>query len=148
MIRHVWSLAVRSAITDKETNLLSLIEVADTFEVPADVDMNSTPIGVEQLEIVSLWCRKDLSVAVTGEAQINYYHANGELAQTAIFPLDLTSFHRVRTKFHTRNLTITSLGRIEFEVLVRQRDDDEWEMVAKIPIDVISTAPQPSQGVK
>ena len=139
MIDHVWSVICSRSSTDKETNNLSLFDIIEQLNVlgplPDAGAKNAVPVAYE---IVSLWARSGAEPEES-TGRVRLVGPNGAEAFTQEFPVNLTGHARMRTQLRTVGFPILGSGRYVFFIEIR-RPNDNWESVARIPVQLESVA--------
>ena len=135
MISHVWSVLCRTANIDDATNNISLQEVVEQINLIGDGKKLPGNASVD-IEIVSLYSRTDLDKPAKGEARWSMESPSGKMVSTKErIEIDLTHYRRLRSRTKIRLLPIDMPGLYWFVGELRQ-DGDEWERVARIPLEV------------
>lgn len=135
MITHVWSVICERSIQDKDTNLLSLINIFEEFTVQGKPEPDKQfriPI-----EIVSLWVRSDIEKIGNGLAKYSFISPSGKELSVKEVPVDLTEYERVRNRIQFINLNLPDAGVYNFQVSFRVDEKEEWKTKASIPLKVI-----------
>ncbi|MEA3336482.1 MAG: hypothetical protein U9R25_11265 [Chloroflexota bacterium] len=135
MIFHVWSVLCRLAITDQDTNTISLISAVEQLNVQ-DVP-KSEGIIKAPFTLVSLFERADASKPSLGMYRITVKKPSSEPLVSEVFPIDLTDHQRTRLKVEFEGLPAEEEGRFFFLVDLKPEADANWQPVAKIPLTVI-----------
>jgi hypothetical protein len=146
MIDHVWSVVCSRSATDRETNNLSLFEVIEQLNVlgplPDPVARVALPIP---FEIVSLWSRSQPGEAEESRGRVRLLAPNGTEVFAQEFPVNLMENPRMRTQMRSVGFPVLGTGRYTFAVEI-QRAADNWESVARIPVQLESIAQAPAQA--
>jgi len=131
-MRHIWTVVCKHAVIDKDTNLISLLDVLEEitiFDKPKPGGLVNFPI-----EFMSLWIRDDLSKPCKGIYRMRYIKPSGE--NISIGPeigVDLSEFERSRNKLSFQGVRVDQGGEINFIIEVKT-EDLNWLEIAKIPI--------------
>lgn len=134
MINHAWSVLCSKSAIDRETNTLNLFDVIEQI-TGKDVNLPSTaPLP---LELVSLWTRADLNRGARGQARLIVLEPNTNQREPKELSIDLTEFHRLRTRLRMGGFRITERGQYIFRVDLRVEGQDEWREVARVPLEVV-----------
>ena len=135
---HVWTVVCRRTLLDKDSNTLSLIESVEALQItPLTTPEDEKPVGLPiELEIATLWTRSEPGGGEHGRNRVNFVAPDkssvvvGEPAE-----VDLRKFQRVRARVRLAGLRLKGEGRYWFSVELAS-GDEEWEEVARIPLDV------------
>ena len=136
MIEHAWSLLCQATIIDKDTNLISIINVIEAIkiaETPSEEKTLNAPI-----QFVSVWSRTNLGKTHKGESLYAFYSPSGELIKEVEHPVDLKKYERMRTRVSLGDMKLPDgSGKYEVKVKYRNNKDDEWRDVASIPLKIV-----------
>ena len=137
MIDHIWSVLCFNSITDKDTNLISLINVLEQLNIQGEPKLDGK-LGLG-IEIVSLWSRSINDVPCERSSQLSVYSPSGDLIYQKEHRVDLTEFERMRVRGYIQGLNIPEAGRYNFIVEIQDENEEGWLEVAKIPMTVVFT---------
>jgi hypothetical protein len=138
MIEHVWSVLCTRASIDKETNNISLFDVIEQIAI---VDWTGQPgTAAAEFELVSLWTRDELNRPERAEARVSVRNPSGRRSVEQIQEIDLRQFRRLRARSAFKGLPIEGPGLYIFIVEMRVPGQEQWIPVAKVPLDVTTTA--------
>jgi hypothetical protein len=136
MIRHVWTVFCSRALTDKETNNVSLIDVVERLavEVPSDAPpqfgINTTAV------LVTLWARSQPREGTRGKSRTRLLAPNGsEIWASEDQDIDLTKTSRLRVHAKVNVFPMQGSGWYEIEV-ARELVGGEWETVGRVPVEL------------
>jgi hypothetical protein len=147
MIQHVWSVLCSRSSTDRETNNLSLFEIIEQLNVLGPLPDLGAKVAIPvQLEIVSLWSRSQSGEAEESRGRLTLLSPSGLEAFTREFVVNLVEHDRMRTQLRLMGLPLFGTGRYTFTVEI-QRANEQWEVVARIPLQLESIAQPRPQGV-
>lgn len=135
MIDHIWTVPCRQAIIDRDTNLVSLLNVIEQVTIPEKP--RSEGIVPVQVEVVSLWQRSDPGVPSESRARVTFRSPTGEDLAAGEFELDLSQWQRLRTRHCFRGLPVREEGQYRFSVELWQGSGAQWEEVASIPMEIV-----------
>lgn len=138
-MRHVWSVLCSSSTIDRDSNNISLNEVTEQLNIPAEEMPDDLPedAGIPvQLELVTLWSRSDLEEEDEGEARLVLDTPEGNQIEGEPVAVDLREFRRFRTRQGFNGLPYDGPGLYEFRIQARRGPDQEWEERAWIPLEV------------
>jgi len=146
-IEHVWSVVCVTAITDKETNNMSLINVVEHLNVQikttpeaekkrAELGWYGTPIV---LQSVSRFHKKEKGTDLSFDFQLVVRDPQGSVlgnaaGGTIAFPKDLVS---LRTSVKINGFPVTTNGTYHVIMRIKEVGEGEFEDVAKVPIEVV-----------
>jgi hypothetical protein len=138
MIKHIWSIVCSNSIIDSDFNNISLINVIEQLQIEA------TPLkgGVLpiHLELVSLWVRENLEVAVEGNSRISFLSPSGKILTSKEIPIGLNEKERIRNRLIYEGLPIEEPGTHIFKIEIQS--DGEWVEVSSIPLFVFFSPPE------
>jgi len=135
MIRHSWSLVCTKCITDPDTRNLTLTEVVEQLNVPPNVDFPA--VAPFQTDFVSTWYRSDPNQPERGTGRIVIHGPDGEDREAVQFAIDLSAFYRMHTIIRSAGFQLVSTGVYVFVVEFRGEGQQQWEEVARIPLNVV-----------
>lgn len=145
MIDHVWSVVCTRSATDRETNNISLFEVIEQLNVLGPLPEGAN-VGLPiSFELVSLWSRAQPAEAEESTARFTLIAPNGVEIHGQEFAVNLTENIRMRTQLRSVGFPVRGAGRYTFKVEIR-RAGENWEMVARIPVQLESIAQAPAQA--
>lgn len=135
MIEHVWSVVCSKAVTDRETNSVSLQTVLEQLNVKGEPKPdNLVPM---QFDVMSLWSRSDDNKPCKGRMRMTYVSPSGKVLITTEGKINLLNTERFRSKIHSHGIPIGERGRYKFIVELQQEGEREWNQVARIPFTVV-----------
>lgn len=134
MIQHVWSVLCSKSSIDKETNNISLFEVIEQLQ--GEGWMGEPVLVPYPLELVSLWARAEPNRPSRGEARVILHSPSGTTKISATQQVDLSEFRRLRHRIKIPGLRVNGPGFYTFLVEVRQEEQEHWEPVARIPLEI------------
>ena len=153
MIDHVWSVLCAKTLIDKDTNVISIIDVIEQFKLvaagieeispegtrhrdPSEVD--SAPVFPVSVEVVSMWVRRDSGQPASGVTRLRW-EARGKEPRPLGGTMDVDlagDFERMRTRVRINGLPASESGRYYFVVEFQQSGAADWVDVAKLPLDI------------
>lgn len=156
-MEHVWSVLCRRAITDKETNQMTLVDSIEHIGVTLDSDQPLTAhdedperkIGIKlEATLISYWVRSENDAPEKGICRVSLLGPNRvTIGREMTMAIDLTKKRRMRTQLTLEGLPFTGLGRYNFLVEMEDADGD-WKTAARVPyeveLDPSSSAVQPT----
>ncbi len=133
MIRHVWSVLCEQSILDRDSNLMSLVNILEEVTIQGEPDpKKKIPIP---LLLTTLWVRVDRDLPVKVNSRYCLKSPSGETIQTIERQIDLTEYRRLRFRAQFFNIVLPESGTYEFISAV-QTESGEWEDVDSIPLEV------------
>jgi hypothetical protein len=145
MIEHIWSVLCARSATDRETNNLSLFEILEQVNILGPLpDPGANAAFPMQYEVVSLWARANSAEAEESRGRIKLIAPSGAQVFAQEFPVNLSENLRMRTQLRSMGFPLLGPGRYRFEVEI-QRANENWETVARIPLQVESIAQAPGE---
>ena len=135
MIEHIWSDICERSLLDKDTNLLSLINIFEELTIHDKISPEKIVRG--PIEVVSLWVRSDVENPEKGFSKYSFISPSGEILNEKEVPLDLTKYERVRNRVQFISFPLPEAGIYYFQVDHKKDDNDDWVTVANVPMKVI-----------
>jgi hypothetical protein len=138
MIQHIWTVPCRVGIVDQNTNNVSLIDVLEEITV-SELPMQPGVIPAQMpsiLDVVSLWGRENPDQPEAGWGRLSLISPQGESLVQQPGEVDLRQFRRVRAFNKFIGLPLRGPGRYYFHVERRPDEAAEWELVARVPLDI------------
>jgi len=145
----IWAILCERSVTDRDTNNVSLFNVIEELQIPAQPPVNlserSVPPGVMpfMFELMTLWARSDFEVPERGRGRVRVTVPGGKDTLTQEFEVDLTQFLRVRTRLRLPGLPVGDTGIYRF-VVQGKAGDSEWATMFELPIRVLIQAQESS----
>lgn len=135
MINHVWSVLCSTAIIDRDTNLVSLINILEEITVNDEPKAGGVlPIA---LDILSLWTRSNPGEPCRGRSRITLIGPDEKATNQIETEIDLTTHERLRARGHFEGLPASEPGINFFQVELQTEGREDWETVARIPLKII-----------
>lgn len=140
MIKHIWSVICRESVINQENNAMSLMNIFEGLQVGVKRD---TPKNLEidipvQYEIVTLLKKDKKNIDERVELKITLIDPNGVIISKPItVPIVIEKGklnHRHRLKNFGFKVTIP--GEYKFIVEMKQTDNNNYEIVSTIPLEV------------
>lgn len=153
MIDHIWSVVCGRSTTDRESNNISLFEIIEQINllgpvgpIPEGVAGAALPLS---FEVVSLWSRSNHAEPEESTGRIRMVAPNGMQMLENIFTVNLAENVRMRTQMKSMFFPLSGVGtgRYTFTVEI-QRANGNWEVVARIPVQVETMAQVPVANVE
>ncbi len=136
-MRHAWSAVVQNSFVDRETGLVSLINVVEEItcvppknQHPANPP-NSIPIAVH---LVNQFWRRDPREPERGRIRIRMRGAEGQVLDMAECGVDLS--HRKRQNIILKIDGIPYFGQGVYEFEIAESADGSWRPVVAIPLEI------------
>jgi hypothetical protein len=143
MIEHVWSVLCGRAVTDRETNNMSLLEVIEQVNLLGPMPEPGQRVALPiPFEVVSLWSRGNPNEREESTGRIKIIAPNNAEVLAHEFSINLIEHARVRTQMRSVGIPLAGVGRYVFSIEIK-RPNEIWETVAKIPLQVESMAQAP-----
>ena len=152
MINHVWSVACKESVIDRDTNLVSIFNVveelnihkiSDVDKIPEQIDQNRPEQGQPEttislgFEIISLWVRSQVEVPGRGIARVYFISPDGKELNHLEMNIDLTTHERLRTRARfIMNMGALQSGIHHIKVKFKLQEAKSFREVAVIPIKV------------
>jgi hypothetical protein len=153
---HVWSVACRTSLIDPNTQLISLIEVAEKITLQSDRGKVDVQIGLAQersnkgvvtpiqMQIVSWWVRSNYDQPESAEGRISLIDPAGSRLFEQPLPIDLLSVTARRFTVNLDQFPLTALGLYWF--LVEQKHlskskKPRWTTETRIPLEMVGGDP-------
>jgi hypothetical protein len=137
MIDHVWTVLCTQSITDRESNNLTLLNVIEQINVLGPVP---GPIPI-QLELVTLWVRSEPDRPTRGRGRVRVVAPGGTQLAENEYEIDLTQFERIRNQGRIQGVPFSGPGRYLFVVSLQQEDEQDWQDVARVPLQIVVQTP-------
>jgi hypothetical protein len=126
-----WGVLCQQAIVDKQTNLVSYMNVIEQFSPP------NYPVESPNITVATLWDRDEegeelnVRVSVVNESDEELEFVEGE-------PVTFDGFKRYRINRVIGGFTVENPGRVCFKISKEVADDDgtsKWQEVVRLPVD-------------
>ena len=138
----IWAILCETAITDKETNNVSLINIVEELSFPAspphiDSESDAAQFKPVSLAVVVLFARSALNVAESGEARIKMVAPDGTVGLSGEMPVDLVQNERLRAIGRTFALPLPSRQGGQYGLKVEIKTSERgWEESFNLPLQV------------
>ena len=137
MVEHIWSVLCLKQIVNKETNLVSLIEVLERLTGTGPTD-ESTVVPIPMV-LVSLWGRAALDQPSRGRSRVSVLAPGGEQLGDAVeYDIDLSGYTRMRNQITFNAFPVRGSGKYVF--LVELESNGQWLAQARLPLEVVIEA--------
>jgi hypothetical protein len=136
MSRLAWMVVCRKASVDRDSNTVSLLEVAEGIIVLIELEQPPDDFVLPiHLELVSYWYRSNRDEPESPEARMRIFDRNNQpFGETALL-VDLTTNHRLRSIIKSDGLRIRGAGTYFFTIEVMGPTGD-WLEVGRIPFEI------------
>lgn len=131
-MRHLWTIVCLTAVLDKYTNRISLLEVIDEITISEGEEV-ALPL---HLEVASQWERSRFDTPEDGFCRVQVFTPAGELSGGGELPVDLSAAPRSRTILRFEAFPLAGLGKYCFRVSQRHSGQKEWKAVGEVPLYV------------
>lgn len=142
MIGHVWTVICSRVLIDRDTNNVTLVEVLEQVTLVASGPPPPESAVPLEMEIVTLWERRDENVPARARARIHLVAPDGKTANPLEYVVDLTTHVRTRSRTQVKGFPFRGFGRYEFRVAVRQDGQEDWQEVSRAPLQVVAATEQ------
>ena len=134
-MRHVWSVFCRTALTDRGSNSVSLLECVE--RVSAEYVGPEPPPDVPLFcKLVTLWRRSESDVPERRKVTILVQGPSGDIVRDLKYELDLSEHVRSRALIEINALPYHGNGLYEFVVMAEDDTSDTPVEVARIPVEI------------
>jgi hypothetical protein len=136
VIRHVWSILCSKVSVDRETNNVSLFEILESVQFMISTAVTYPANFLFDANLVTLWARQDRSEPNEGEMRVRLLAPNGDQLAMVSNSFNFQSSLRARVigKFNT--IRVAGEGVHEWEISYRQSSQEDWRIVASIPLEI------------
>lgn len=139
-VNHIWTVVCQRGIVDKDSNIVSLLEVLEKINVSTNEDLakmdQNKPMGVPfPFQVVSYWRKNKNAKSGKGEAQITILSPDNKKLALGQIKFDIPesgNTSRTIVKFDT--LPVKTSG--EYTVKIQQKHAGKYHTVAEVPFDV------------
>ena len=139
MIKHIWSVLCRMASFDAQTNSVSLLSTIEAVTIMGDP--SPTTPSILEAELVSLWSRDDSNQPVSGKMRAQFIDPTGKDSPPIVLEINLLQSMFHRTRINIGGIPIILKGLHSFTVELQEDNSDSWELVATIPLLVLTEKP-------
>ena len=136
MIRHVWSVACRKSVIDKESNNISFYDVVEQVNLTPPPKTEFPTVIPFEHELVSLWSRGE-DDPEEGLYRLRWVGPDGTVQHELTQDIDVTQHQRMRTRARSNGFHIAGEGEHHWEVALQTNEG--WNIVARVPIQVVLT---------
>jgi hypothetical protein len=153
LAEHAWTVLCESSVIDMDTQLVSLFNVLEHINIAEPVEkieevIESKAAFKVQMELWSWWIRSDYTKPETATIRYSLIAANGEQFPPRLFRVSLETISTAHTRLRMRSFPFRGLG-LYWWIVERKIDGDseEWEGVARVPIELGHLEPTSSPNV-
>jgi hypothetical protein len=140
MIEHVWSVLCSRAVVDRFSNNVSLENVIEQITIPGDPTPElRIPMA---FDLLSFWVRAKDDEPSRGTQRVSVILPSGEVKFTGEYEINLESHPRGRVKVFFPELPVPIEGRYIFRVEIKNDNEDAWNKVAEIPLQIYFKKPE------
>lgn len=142
MARHVWSVLCRQAITDQQSNVISLLNAVEEFKFKRTPSLEEIPkktsidIPVD-LSLVSLFIRSDENKPENPLCRVTIVTPDKQKFVLPEAELGLVEKKRARAIINFQSLVFTVSGQYEYLVQTKKNEKEKsWRKCVSIPLDI------------
>lgn len=132
-----WTIIATSYSVDRETNSLSIFNVLDDVQVPAEVpepaENQAIAIG-PPIAVIQLWSRAGLEEGKVHSARGRFVNPQNVNAGNWDLQIDLSQLDRVRTFSRLPFIPFSTAG--VYRIFVDLLENDTWVQVASAPLNI------------
>lgn len=140
MIEHVWTVVCSRSVIDSESKNVTLQNVIERVTISEEpVASGVLPI---ELEVVTLWARADFDEPSRARARLTLLSPSGPVGDPFEYDLDLSRYHRTRTRTRVQGLPAGEAGRHVFRVELQNEGESTWHQVAAVPLEIRFEPPE------
>ena len=137
----IWAVLCERVSVDKDTNNLSLFNIVEEVQVPAQEPPSFAKVSDKHVipaafELVVLWARTDLGVPERGIGRVRILVPEDGDAFPQEYEVDLTQFLRLRTRLRLPGLPAGGEGIYLFKIDGKQSGED-WTEMFELPLRVV-----------
>ena len=143
MIHHIWSVLCRTSIVNAQTNSITLSDVMEFIAINAvvdpatDLEKTDTFSFPIDYEVTALLARDDASHAEAAELLIKQNDPKHKLlmetTQAFTMPIGMS---RIRLRLQIHGVTVSTTGKYNFEIGLKQPGQAHAALVASVPLEV------------
>jgi len=139
MIEHGWTIFCERTIVDRETNLVSLLNILDQLRMEGPpLPKGENAVLPVNFEIVTLWQRQDKAKPERGVMKMSVHDSDGKLVgKPHELDLDLSGNPRFRTTVKVNGLACTGPG--DYQVRIEFREDGvaDWRLATTAILQIL-----------
>ena len=137
----IWAVLCERVVIDRETNNLSLFNVVEEVQVPAQQPRSLTEVLDESVipisfELVVLWVRSELQLPEKGFGRVRVLLPGDKDDLIQEYEVDLTKFLRLRSRLRLLGLPAGGEGVYLFKVDGKS-SGQEWTELFELPLPVV-----------
>ena len=144
----LWAILCEGAVTDRESNNVSLFNIIEELGVPAQPPERLGDLGLPPgvfpgtFALVILCTRANLDTPETAHGRIRLVAPDNATLLSLDFEMDLSEFLRGRLIINMPGLPISSEGLYLFKIDGKSPDSD-WEGMFELPLSVVIQTQDP-----
>jgi len=148
MAEHVWTVLCERAVTDRESNIISLLQVTEQISLEGDpaifekiVKERDATGGIipVQLQLVTWWIRSDQGKGESLETRLTIVNPSGRVLLEKEVTVDLVENSSRRVSLQFEHFPLTEVGIHWFEIRKTKPQTSkkqQWLIAARIPLDI------------
>ncbi|HVT58149.1 MAG TPA: hypothetical protein VHR45_07095 [Thermoanaerobaculia bacterium] len=150
MAEHVWSVLTSSSTIDRETQILSLFNILEYLNIAESAEklrevVEARAAFAVQMELWSWWVRSDYAQPETAVVRYRLIAADGERFPPKAFQVPLEETRTAHTRLRVNTFPFRGLGLYWWIVEKKGAgDSEEWELMARVPIELAHQEPTSS----
>ena len=135
MIRHVWSVLCGNSSIDHQTSIISLLNVIEQLNlvIPKQLEHINVPVP---FEVVSLWASDSITSLEQGKCRVTFVNPQGVQTILSLADIKVSAEQNCRTITRSQMFKLDGQGKYEFIVELQQGENESWDSVAKVPLQV------------
>ncbi len=139
MIKNSWTVACQRALIDRESNLLTIVDVLEELTLDADSKGQAPEfpaVAPLPFAVVSFWLREDPDTATEGIARVEIVGPNGEAIGQADGPINLRDHETFRTIMRMAGFPVVGPGthRIRVSHIIGESVIQDWDFPVRIKL--------------
>jgi len=136
-MQHIWSILCKSSSIDQDTNLITLRDCIEQFDITLSKKTEEKVVAPIEFEIVNLWSGNQSDKTKKFEIKTELYDPKNtkinEFLGSFIFQQNMK---RMRTRMKIKGLQVTSTGTYIFKVKIKEKSQKQYKEVAELPLDI------------
>lgn len=136
----IWALLCETAIVDRDTNNISLVNIVDEMTVPAPPPQGLLGPVIERIEVLDLrlailWARSISDVPESGEGRITVVAPDDSISVSPEVEVDLSQSQRMRAVGHLLESPFPSWQEGQYLFKIESRTEDlDWQEMFELPL--------------
>ena len=123
------------AVTDQDSNQLSLLDVVEQVQVEVREKLIGGGLVPMPAQLATFWTRSDYNVPEKIHARLRLLGPSNALVGSAAFEVDLEAKPNYRAVLKLQGLPVSDSGRFWF-LVESENADDTWSERGRFPLDV------------